>query len=245
MSEANEEGRDEPCPYKLFMTTSFQICSLGDAALTVTFGNTISAKLNDRVLAADAAINASPFAGFIETVSAYSSISVFYDPLAINKLNNETSTAFEAVKAIISSSLKGIVQVKSQVSKVVEIPISFAPEDAPDLKLLADAQGLNPDQVIEIFLSQSYRVFMLGFLPGFTYLGEIDERIAMPRKESPRTFVPKGSVGIAGRQTGIYSLDSPGGWQIIGRTSMEMFLPGEDPPTRLRAGNMVRFVKEM
>ena len=216
---------------------------LGDTALTVTFGNTISAELNDRVLAADATINASPFVGFIETVPAYSSISVFYDPLAVSKLNNETSTAFETVKALITKSLAGIVKVTAKPANLIEVPISFAAEDAPDLKLLADAKGLSTDQVIEIFLSQSYRVFMLGFLPGFSYLGEIDERIAMPRKESPRTFVPKGSVGIAGRQTGIYSLDSPGGWQIIGRTAMEMFLPGEDPPVRLKAGDQVRFMR--
>ncbi len=223
---------------------SVHITSLGDNALTVTFGNVISADLNDLVLAADEAINSSPFAGFVETVPAYSSISVFYDPRAIRAQTGESSSSFETAKANIENSLAGLVKVGDKAANLIEIPISFAPQDAPDLELLAGESGLKAEQVVEIFLAQTYRVFMLGFLPGFSYLGEVDERIAMPRKESPRTLVPRGSIGIAGRQTGIYSLDSPGGWQIIGRTEMEMFRPGEDPPTRLQAGDQVRFSKE-
>lgn len=220
------------------------ITPLGDNALTVTFGNVISPELNDLVLAADAVINNSPFNGLIETVPAYSSISVFYDTRKIKARMDKSSSSFEIAKANIQSSLAGLVKVENKETEVIEIPISFAPEDAPDLELLADESGLTTaEQVIEIFLAQTYRVFMLGFLPGFSYLGEVDERIAMARKESPRTLVPRGSIGIAGRQTGIYSLDSPGGWQIIGRTEMEMFLPGEDPPTRLQAGDQVRFIR--
>ncbi|HEV7645150.1 MAG TPA: 5-oxoprolinase subunit PxpB [Pyrinomonadaceae bacterium] len=223
---------------------SMNITPLGDNALTVTFGNVISPELNDLVLAADAVINNSPFNGLIETVPAYSSISVFYDTRKIKARMDKSSSSFEIAKANIQSSLAGLVKVENKETEVIEIPISFAPEDAPDLELLADESGLTTaEQVIEIFLAQTYRVFMLGFLPGFSYLGEVDERIAMARKESPRTLVPRGSIGIAGRQTGIYSLDSPGGWQIIGRTEMEMFLPGEDPPTRLQAGDQVRFIR--
>jgi inhibitor of KinA len=218
------------------------ITPLGDDALTVTFGNVISADLNDLVLAADTAINGAPFDGFVETVPAYSSISVFYDAMTVKAKADQSSSSFEAVKAAIENSLAGLVKVKDKAVKLVEIPILFAPKDALDLELLAAEKGLSREQVIEIFLAQTYRVFMLGFLPGFSYLGEVDERIAMPRKESPRTTVPRGSIGIAGRQTGIYSLDSPGGWQIIGRTEMEMFLPEADPPTRLEAGDSVRFI---
>ncbi len=220
----------------------YQISPLGDNALTVTFGNTISPELNDMVLAADAAINGASFDGFVETVPAYSSISVFYDPRKIKAQEGKSSSSFEIAKTSVINSLAGLVKVENKRTEIVEIPISFAPADAPDLELLAAEKGLKREEVIDIFLAQTYRVFMLGFLPGFSYLGEVDERIAMPRKESPRTLVTRGSIGIAGRQTGIYSLDSPGGWQIIGRTEMEMFLPGEDPPTRLQAGNEVKFV---
>ncbi len=221
------------------MSQNFQITPLGDSAITVTFGDVISPELNDLVLAADAAINSSPFPGFIETVPAYSSISVFYDVL---KVREENLLAHDTVKACLINRLQGISQVIHQQSRIVEIPVSFAPGDALDLDLLAEARGLKREEVIEIFTGQTYRVFLLGFLPGFSYMGEVDERIAMPRKETPRTRVPKGSVGIAGRQTGIYSLDSPGGWQIIGRTGLEMFLPDEDPPSRLKPGDLVRFV---
>jgi KipI family sensor histidine kinase inhibitor len=102
-------------------------------------------------------------------------------------------------------------------------------------------KNLTASQVIEIFLAKTYRVYLLGFLPGFAYMGEVDERIAAPRKRSPRLKVPKGSVGIAGRQTGIYSLASPGGWQIIGKTNVELFTPERAAPTFLNAGDLVRF----
>ena len=115
-------------------------------------------------------------------------------------------------------------QVKKN-SRTVEIPVRFDAESALDLEFVAESNGLSREKVIEIFTGTTYRVFMLGFLPGFSYMGEVDDRIATPRKETPRLSVPRGSVGIAGKQTGIYSLESPGGWQIIGRTDVELFTP--------------------
>lgn len=206
---------------------------LGDSALSVTFGNEISLELNERVMAFDAAISAAPFAGFIESVPAYSSLSVFYDPLKIR-----SSEVTDYLTELLSSPAT----LEQKAARIIEIPVSFSLNDAPDLASLAKAKNLSVEQVMDIFTSQTYRVFMLGFLPGFSYMGEADERIAMPRKTTPRTRVPKGSIGIAGRQTGVYSLDSPGGWQIIGRTDLEMFLPGENPPSRLLPGDEVRFV---
>ena len=129
----------------------------------------------------------------------------------------------------------------SHFSRMVKIPVHFDAESSLDLNFVAEHSGVTPTEVIEIFTSQTYRVFMLGFLPGFTYMGEVDKRIATSRKETPRTLVPKGSVGIAGKQTGIYSLESPGGWQIIGRTDVEMFTPDTKPPSLLRPGDDVRF----
>jgi KipI family sensor histidine kinase inhibitor len=124
---------------------------------------------------------------------------------------------------------------------LIEIPVCFDERYALDLNFVASSNDLSPDKVIEIFLAVTYRVYMLGFLPGFSYMGEVDRRIATPRKSSPRLKVPKGSVGIAGKQTGIYSLESPGGWQIIGRTDIELFTPQAESPTFLHAGDSVRF----
>jgi KipI family sensor histidine kinase inhibitor len=120
--------------------------------------------------------------------------------------------------------------------------VRFDDGSAPDLGFVAESSGLSREKVIEIFVSVTYRVYMLGFLPGFSYMGEVDDRIATERKETPRLSVPKGSVGIAGKQTGIYSLESPGGWQIIGRTTAKLFTPRAERPSLLQPGDQVRFV---
>jgi KipI family sensor histidine kinase inhibitor len=125
---------------------------------------------------------------------------------------------------------------------LIEIPVSFTGGNAPDLADIAKSASMTVEKVVELFTSRTYRVFMLGFLPGFAYMGEVGERIAVPRHKTPRQKVAKGSVGIAGRQTGIYSLESPGGWRIIGRTDTELFSPDNDPPCFLRPGDSVRFV---
>jgi inhibitor of KinA len=111
------------------------------------------------------------------------------------------------------------------------------------LDFVCAERNLTREKVVEIFLEKTYRVFMLGFLPGFSYMGEVDERIAAPRKSAPRLKVPRGSVGIAGRQTGVYPFESPGGWQIIGKTAIELFTPDAEIPTVLRAGDLVKFYR--
>jgi inhibitor of KinA len=123
----------------------------------------------------------------------------------------------------------------------LEIPICFDMEFALDLDNIAREKDLAPGEIIEIFLGETYRVFMLGFLPGFSYMGEVNARIATARKKSPRLKVPSGSVGIAGSQTGIYSLESPGGWQIIGRTPLSLFTPFAERPALLEPGDLVKF----
>ncbi|HEX8638388.1 MAG TPA: 5-oxoprolinase subunit PxpB, partial [Pyrinomonadaceae bacterium] len=141
------------------------------------------------------------------------------------------------------NALPNLTGIKKGNARLVEIPVYFDDESAPDLRFVAETNNLSPNEVIEIFTSQIYRVYMLGFLPGFAYMGEIDDRIAAPRKTSPRLKVPAGSVGIAGRQTGIYPFASPGGWQIIGRTDVDLFTPNRENPTYLRAGDSVKFCK--
>ena len=218
-----------------------RIFPLGETAATVDFGNRISPELNDRVLALARRFEKNPFAGFIETIPAYSSLTIFYDVFKIRRNNREFGTAFDFVCAEIEKAL-GETGEKAQIeSQTVKIPICFAGEFAPDLDFIAAEKNLSPAETIEIFLAETYRVYMLGFLPGFAYMGEVDERIAMERKTNPRLKIPAGSIGIAGKQTGIYSLESPGGWQIVGRTPLRMFDSQKEPPALLQAGDQVQF----
>ncbi len=220
---------------------SFKIFPLGDASLTVEFGNKISAELNNRVVNLAAFFDVNPFPGFVETVPAYASLSVFYDVSIVRKNFPDFSTAFEAIKNITENALQNLDPLQENKPRLVEIPVCFDAGYALDLDSVAALNNLKAGNVIRIFLAATYRVYMLGFLPGFAYMGEVDERIAAPRKTSPRLKVPKGSVGIAGRQTGIYSIESPGGWQIIGKTNVELFTPEAESPTFLRAGDNVKF----
>lgn len=221
---------------------SYRIFPLGDSALTVEFGNAISPDLNQKAIALAYAIENEPFCGFTETVPAYASTTIFYDPGEVRRSFPEFMTAFEAVRQLVEIASDTLGESNTVGSRFIEIPVIFDRHNEYDLAHVASEHSMSIDEVIDIFTSTTYRVYMLGFLPGFSYMGEVDERIAAPRKENPRTHVAKGSVGIAGRQTGIYSLDSPGGWQIIGRTEIEMFTPEAESPTFLRAGDTVQFV---
>ena len=219
-----------------------KIFPLGDNAVTVDFGNVISVKLNDRAISLAEYLTAHPFPGLIEAAPAYSSVAVFYDLIATRNAFPEYSTAFAAVSDLIEDALTKSQDSPAGGGRLVEIPVNFGPDAALDLQDVAAKAGLSADAVVDLFTGTSYRVYMIGFLPGFAYMGEVDERIAMPRRSSPRLKVPKGSVGIAGRQTGIYPLESPGGWQIIGRTDSELFTRDGDVPCLLRPGDNVTFV---
>jgi inhibitor of KinA len=225
------------------MTDEPKIFPLGDGALTIEFGNTISPELNDRALSMARYFTANPFPGLVEAVPAYSSICIFYDVGEVLRRFAEFPTAFEAVCRLVRTALPHTGQTPAENStRAIEIPVNFGPEAALDIDLISKHSGLSRLDVIDLFVSTTYRVYMLGFLPGFAYMGEVDERITVARRESPRLKVPKGSVGIAGRQTGVYPAESPGGWQIIGRTGLEMFTPDAPMPCLLAAGDKVRFV---
>jgi inhibitor of KinA len=218
-----------------------KIFPLSESSLIVEFGGEISVELNERAVALADHLHADPFPGYIESVPCYASTAVFYDLLTVKRGFPDASTAFDAVQEMIKSVLDSLRPKTDQEHRQIEIPVSFTEDDALDLPFIAESAGLSQSEVIDIFTSTIYRVFMLGFLPGFTYMGEIDERIAVPRKQAPRLKVPPGSVGIAGRQTGIYPFESPGGWQILGRTNTDIFLPNNDPPCLFRPGDQVRF----
>jgi inhibitor of KinA len=211
-----------------------RIFPLGDSAATIELGNQISIELNDRSIALAKHLESNPFDGMIEAVPAYASLTIFYDPSVI---------AFAAVKTILSTSIEKSFAIADTYSNIVEIPVRVSDEASPDLDRIADFAALTVSESLDIFFKRSYRVYMLGFLPGFAYMGEVDDRVAAPRLETPRTKVPKGSVGIAGKQTGIYPLESPGGWNLIGVTDLPMFDPTSDDPCILKPGDEVRFVQ--
>lgn len=225
------------------MAESPKIFPLGDNCVTIDFGNEISVELNTKAISLASHFQSDPFPGFVEAVPAYSSVAVFYNLIEVRQNFPEYESAFDAVADIARNALAQPHNTKDIERRLVEIPVDFSDSAALDLDVVAEFAGLSSKEVIERFVARSYRVYTLGFLPGFAYMGEVDEIIAAPRKDSPRTNVPKGSVGIASRQTGIYPLESPGGWQIIGRTNAEMFSAERDPPCLLSPGDDVRFVQ--
>ncbi len=220
-----------------------RIFPLGESALTIEFGNEISPELHSKALHIAEYFERNQFPGFVESVPAYASATLFYDPYTVKINFAEFPSAFAAVKILVEEALEKSSGESRVQNRLFEIPLYLDEESALDLRFISDFSSLSPGEVIGLFLERTYRVYMLGFLPGFAYMGKVDERIAAPRKQSPRLKVPKGSVGIAGRQTGIYPLESPGGWQIIGRTEIEMFAPDNDIPCLLEPGCSVKFVR--
>ena len=214
-----------------------RILTAGDSALVVEFGDAIDHAVNGRVYDLAAAVEAAGIHGVAELVPTYRSLLVGYDCLATTY--DEARSALETLLAIHPEEPSGG---DTSGATLFEIPVAYGGEDGPDLARVAEHAGLSEDDVVEIHSAAIYRVYMLGFLPGFPYLGGMDERIACPRLETPRLRVPAGSVGIAESQTGVYPVDSPGGWQLIGRTPAPLFDPASEPPAALAPGSFVRFV---
>ncbi len=218
---------------------SYAISPLNETALLVSFENIIDEAINERVIALQQAFTKNNFKGFIETIPAYASLAVFYDVATVKKNYTADATAFDFVKKFTDQLISKINFTGTQKNNLITIPVYYTGED---LEHVALVHKISADEVISIHTAKPYRVFMIGFLPGFAYMGKIDERIATPRLATPRTNVKAGSVGIAGFQTGIYPLQSPGGWQIIGQTPFKIFDTTKDNPCLLQAGDMVQFI---
>lgn len=219
------------------MPNNFSIFPIADSALTIDFGNQFDEALHQYISFLSEYFKENALEGIREIVPAYTSISVFYDILKIKKTEK---TAFETIKNWCEQTINFTKnqELKTKNTKLITIPVIY---DGEDLGFVAESNNLSIEEVIKIHTASTYRVYMIGFLPGFAYMGGMDVRIATPRRSSPRTSVPAGSVGIAGKQTGIYPLESPGGWQLIGRTEIPLFTPHEASPTLLKAGDLVRF----
>ena len=206
----------------------------GDSALVVEFGDEISREVNRKVHALADALRKSALPGLGESVPTYRSLLVHYDSLHLS---------CDEVKAFVSEVLQKCEEEEPSLEPgVVEVPVVYGGEFGPDIEFVAEHNGLSIGEVISLHSGAAYTVYMLGFAPGFAYLGGMPEAIATPRLKTPRTLAPAGSVGIAGVQTGIYPIATPGGWRLIGRTPLKLFDPERDPPTLLKAGDIVRFV---
>jgi len=210
----------------------------GDSAILVTFGDVMALDINRRAHALAHLLLAEPLDGLGEAVPGYTTLLVHYDPLAL-----DYRQALEWVQARAGRVLQAAAGGEGLLpaSRRVKVPVIYGGERGPDLDFVAGHAGLTPAEVVRLHTQGEYPVYMIGFTPGFPYLGGLDERIAAPRLPSPRQRVPAGSVGIAGQQTGIYPVDSPGGWRLIGWTPLKLFDPLADPPSLLAPGDVVIF----
>jgi KipI family sensor histidine kinase inhibitor len=206
--------------------------NMGDQGLVVEFSDIIAESVFAEVNSLHKELLQDLPLGVVELVPTYRSLLIVYDPL---------STTCEELKGIVTRRIPNDLQ---QISggRLIEIPVCYGGEYGPDLDELAAYCKLTVAEVIAEHTGRDYLIYMIGFTPGFPYLGGLSERIACPRLPNPRTLVPKGSVGIAETQTGIYPLDSPGGWRLIGRTPKQLFAPSQEEPFLLAAGDRLRFV---
>ncbi|WP_210516929.1 5-oxoprolinase subunit PxpB [Hymenobacter terricola] len=232
MSFALPPPAESPLPVRLF--------PLGDAAVALEFGTGIGAATHRAIAAFSAYLARHPFVGLREVVPAFTTLTVYYDPWLLSE--NGQHPPYERVAALLQKMLPAARESVAAAYSVVEIPVCYGGDFGPDLAFVAAHTGLRPDEVIALHSAPEYLVHMIGFAPGFPYLGGLDVRLATPRRPQPRALVPAGAVGIAGPQTGIYSLPTPGGWQLIGRTPLRLFNPEWSAPGRLRAGQHLRFV---
>jgi len=206
----------------------------GDAALTVEFGNRIAIPLNRKVRALALAIEKAALPGVIEVVPTYRSLTIYYDPLSLSlaDLRREVEGLLERLEDILLPP-----------PRLVTIPTVYGGEYGPDLPFVASHCGLTEEGVIRLHTRPTYHVYMLGFTAGYAYLGGMPKRLTTPRLPSPRLRVPAGSVGIGGNQTGVYPVESPGGWRLIGRTPLTLFDPSWEVPVLIRPGDHVKLVR--
>jgi inhibitor of KinA len=210
-------------------------------ALQVQLGEAIDEPTHRRVQTAWRALAGAPLPGVTEVVPAYATVTVFYDPLLAVQAGAPENNLFDWMTVQVTERLKNPPKMEKSKGRTVEVPVCYEGDFGPDLGLVAKQAKLTPAEVIKIHGKPEYLVYLVGFAPGFPYLGGLPKQLETPRHAKPRMVVPPGSVGIGGKQTGIYPAATPGGWNLIGRTPLRLFRPAEDPPVLLRAGDRVKF----
>lgn len=215
------------------MAQTVRILTAGDSSLLVEFGKEISPEINRRIANTVQLMREQQIEGVVDMIPAFCSLLINYDPRVIS---------YEKMKKRIQALVRVDIKRGETSKRLFEIPVVYGGEYGPDLAFIAQNAGLSQEEVIKIHSSSDYLIYMLGFLPGFCYLGGLDERIHTPRLSTPRIKIPAGSVGIGGSQTGIYPLDSPGGWQLMGMTPVKTYDPDREVPILVEAGDYIRFV---
>ena len=210
-----------------------KILVAGDSSDLIEFGNEINPETNRRIAATVQLIRDQQIEGIVDMIPTYCALLINYDPRVI---------LYDPLVKRLESLLKIEVSVGEEKKRVYEIPVCYGGKYGPDMDIIAKHAGLTEEEVVRIHSSRDYLIYMLGFLPGVTYLGGLDERIHTPRLQTPRVRIEAGSVGIGGSQTGIYPLDSPGGWNLMGKTPVKTYDPDREVPILVEAGEYIRFV---
>lgn len=217
------------------------IRSVGEAAVLAVFGDAISPDTQRRIEAVQHYTESHPFPGYIECIVSYTGFTIYYDPWEVAR-NNPEKRPSETMQALLREYCTRAEAMDPLPKRHISIPVCYGGEYGPDLPFVARYHHMTEEEVIAIHTAPEYLVYMIGFCPGFPYMGGMDPRIATPRRQNPRLVIPAGSIGIAGQQTGGYPIATPGGWQLIGQTPVPMFRPDNpEEPTLLRAGDLVRF----
>lgn len=212
---------------------NIKILTAGDSALLVEFGKEINEDINRKITAVVKMIKEQRIEGIVELIPSFCALVIQYDPRVIS---------YDEMKNRVKGILELDITLGENGKRIFEIPVCYGGEFGPDIETIAQNAGLSVEEVIQIHSSRDYLIYMLGFLPGFCYLGGLDERIHTPRLTNPRLKINAGSVGIGGSQTGIYPLDSPGGWQLMGMTPVKTYDPDREVPILLEAGDYIRFI---
>lgn len=212
---------------------NIRILTAGDSSLLVEFGKEISPEINRRISTTVQLMKEQHIEGVVDMIPAFCSLLINYDPRVVS---------YAEIKERVQALVKIDVKAGEGKKKVFEIPVCYGGEYGPDIANIAEHAGLTEEEVIKIHSSRDYLIYMLGFLPGFCYLGGLDERIHTPRLANPRLKIHAGSVGIGGSQTGIYPLDSPGGWQLMGMTPVKTYDPEREVPILVETGDYIRFI---
>ena len=222
------------------MEQDIQIQSFNEMAVHISWGQTISPRIHRQVRAVGVYIESHPFAGYKECVVSYTAVTIVYDPFIV-RIQEKTDNAQQFVKSYAQQAVQHADMDSLPQARDIVIPVCYGGAYGPDLEEVAQTLDMTPEEVVRIHTSGTYLVYMIGFCPGYPYMGGLDKQLWIPRRQTPRLAIPARSVAIAGQQAGIYPMETPGGWHLLGRTAVDLFTPDADTPSLLQAGDVVHF----
>lgn len=222
------------------MNNQYRIHPLGDRAIIIEWEQQIDPAIHYQVMKAFRFLQSQKLAYILDLIPAYASLAIVYDTILIRRQTRRAPAAW--LTGLINGLLQQAADIETPAARTLEIPVCYDPSLGPDINTMAQQKEISIEQIVELHTQQRYTVYMLGFLPGFPYMGKVPAPLVTPRLKQPRLKVPAGSVGIAGEQTGIYPLASPGGWNIIGQTPLRLFDAASEDPCYCRPGDQVQFV---